>query len=57
MVSKNPRKIGEANIMPILPTGPTQVMKTGNVGSVNVFRVAHLFTFAPRGQGNALKGS
>ena len=43
--------------MPILPTGPTHVMKTGNVGSVNVFRVAHLFTFGPRGQGNALRGS
>ena len=57
MVSKNPQKIGEANIMPILPTGPKQVMKTGNVGSVDVFREAHLFTFGPRGQGNALRGS
>ena len=43
--------------MPILPTGPTQVTKTGNVGSVDVFRVAHLFTFCRRGQGNALRGS
>ena len=57
MVSKNQQKIGEANGMPILPTGPTHVMKTGNVGSVDVFRAAHLFTFGPRGQGNALKGS
>ena len=48
MVSKNPQKIGEANGMPILPTGPTQVTETGNVGSVDVFRVAHLFTFCPR---------
>ena len=31
---------------------PTQVSKTGNVGSVDVFRVAHLFTFGARGQGN-----
>ena len=43
--------------MPILPTGPTQVMKTGNVGSVDVFRAADLFTFGPRGQGNVLRGS
>ena len=57
MVSKNPPKIGEANGMPSLPTGPTQVTKTRNVGSVDVFRAAHLFTFGPRGQGNALRGS
>ena len=50
-------KKGEANGMPSLPTGPTQVTKTGNVGSVDVFRVAQLFTFGPRGQGNALRGS
>ena len=43
--------------MPILPTGPTQVMKTGNVGSVDVFRAAHLFTFTPRGQGKVVRGS
>ena len=36
---------------------PTQVTKTGNVGSVDVFRAAHLFTFGPRGQGNELRGS
>ena len=57
MASKNPQKIGKANGMPSLPTGPTQVTKTGNVGSVDVFRAAHLFTFGPREQGNALRGS
>ena len=57
MVSKNPQKIGKANGMPSLPTGPKQVTKTGNVGSVDVFRSAHLSTFGPRGQGNALRGS
>ena len=57
MVSKNQQKIEEANHgMPILPTGPTQVTKTGNVCSVDVFREAHLFTFGPRGQGIALRG-
>ena len=40
-----------------LPTAPTQVTKTGNVGSVDVFRAAHLSTFDPRGQGNVLRGS
>ena len=43
--------------MPSLPTGPTQVTKTGYVGSVDIFRVANLFTFGPRGQGNALRVS
>ena len=43
--------------MPNVPTGPTQVTKTGNVGSVDVFRAGHLSTFGPRGQGNALKWS
>ena len=32
---KKSQKIGEANGMPSLPTGPTQVTKTGNVGSVD----------------------
>ena len=41
MVSKNQQKIGEANGMPSLPNGPTQVTKTGNVVSVDVFRVAY----------------
>ena len=49
MVLKNRQKIGEANGMPSLPTWPTQVTKTGNVGSVDVFRAAHLFTFDLRG--------
>ena len=43
--------------MPNLPTGPTPVTKTGNVGSVDVFRAAYLFIFGPKGQGNALRGS
>ena len=50
-------KIGEANGMPSLPIVPTQVALRGNVGSVDVFRAAHLSTFATRGQGNALRGS
>ena len=49
MVSKNRQKIEKANGMPSLPTWPTQVMKTGNVGSLDVFRAAHLFTFGRRG--------
>ena len=49
MVSKNQQKIGKANGMLRLPTWLTQVTKTGNVGSVDVFRAAHLFTFGPRG--------
>ena len=57
MVSKNQQKIGEGNGMPSLHTWPTQVTKTGNVGSVDVFKVAHLFTFGPRGQVNALRES
>ena len=57
MVSKHPQKIGQANGMPSLPTGPTQVTKTGYVRSVDVFRAAHLSTFGPRGQVNALRGS
>ena len=56
MVSKNRQKIGEANGMPSLPTGPTEVTKTQNVGSVDVLRAAHLFTFGPRGYGE-LRGS
>ena len=57
MVTKHPQKEGEANGMPSLPNGPTQVTKTGNVGSVDVFRSAHLSTFGPRGHRNALRGS
>ena len=43
--------------MPSLSNGPTQVTKTENVGSVDVFSAAHLFTFGPRGKCNALKWS
>ena len=46
---KKSAKIGEANGMDSLPSWPTQVTKTGNVGSVDVFRAAHLFTFGLRG--------
>ena len=46
---KNRQKIGEANGMPSLPTWPTQVTLRENVGSLDVFRAAHLFTFGPRG--------
>ena len=45
---KRSAKNGEDNGMTSLPTGPTQVTKTGNVSSVDVFRAAHLFTFGPR---------
>ena len=49
MISKNRQKIGKDNGMPSLPTWPTQVTKTENVGYVGIFRAAHLFTFGPRG--------
>ena len=49
--------IGEANGMPSLQTGNRYVTKTGNVGSVDIFWVADLFTFGNRGQGNALRWS
>ena len=57
MVSKNRQKIGEANGMPSLPTGPTHVTKTGNVGSVDVFFAVHLSIFIAKEQGNALRDS
>ena len=57
MVSKNQQKIGKANGMPILATRPTQVTKTGNVGSLDAPSASQLFTFGPRKQGNALRGS
>ena len=57
MVSKNRQKIGKANGMPSLPTWPTQVTKTGNVGSMDVSRAAHLSTFGSKGQGNTMRGS
>ena len=55
--SQKSAKKGESNGMLSLPIVPTQVTKTGNVGFVDVFRAAHLSTFGPRGQGNALRGS
>ena len=57
MVTKHLQNIGEANGMPSLPTVPTHVTKTGNVGSVDFFRSAHLSSFGPRGKHNALRGS
>ena len=53
---KKSAKKGEANGVPSLLTGPTQVTKMGKVSSVDVFRRAHLCTFRPIGQGNALRG-
>ena len=49
MVPKNQQKIVEANGMPNLPTGPTQIVKT-NVGSVYLFRASHLHKIGPRGR-------
>ena len=57
MVSKNQQKIGEANGMPSLPIVPTQVALNGNVGSLDTLGASQQFTFGPRGQGNALRGS
>ena len=54
---KNPQKIGKANSMPNLPTGPTQVTNMGNVGSADVFRASHPIIFGLSWQGNALRGS
>ena len=57
MVSKYQQKIGEANGMPSLPIVPIQVALRGNVGSPDAPRASQLFTFGPRGQGIALRGS
>ena len=57
MVSKNRQKFWEANGMNILPTGPTQVTKTGNVGFLDAPSASQLFTFGTRGHGIALRGS
>ena len=46
---KKSAKIGEANGMPSLPIVPTQVKLRENVGSLDAPRMAHLFTFGPRG--------
>ena len=57
MVSKNQQKIGEANGVSNLPLVLTQVALRGNVGSLDAPRESQLFTFGPRGQGIALRGS
>ena len=57
MVSENQQTLGETNGMPSLFIRPTQVVKTGNVGSLDVFRAAHLFTCGAVGQGIALRRS
>ena len=57
MASKNQQKIGESNGMPSLPIVPTQVALRGNVFSLDAPRASQLFTFGPRGQGVALRGS
>ena len=57
MVSKNRQRIGEANGMPSLPIVPTHFVLRGNVGSLDAPRPSQLFTFGPRGQGIALRGS
>ena len=50
MVSKNRQKIGQANGILNLPTGPTQVALRGNVGSLDAPSSSQLFTFGPREQ-------
>ena len=50
MVSKNQQKIKEANGMPSLPTGPTQVTLRENVGSLDPPRTAHLSHLALGGR-------
>ena len=52
---KNEQKIVEANGMPHLPIVPTQVTLRGNMGSLDAPIAPQLFTFGPRGQGNALR--
>ena len=47
MVSKNQQKIVVANGMPSLHTVPTQVTKTLNVGSVDVFMAAQYIHIWP----------
>ena len=44
------KKPGKPMVCPVCPQGP-------NMGSVDLFRVAHPFTFSPRWQGNALRRS
>ena len=52
-----PVNVQETNGIPSLPTGPTQVTLRGNVGSLDAPIAPQLFTFGPRGQGIALRGS
>ena len=40
-----------------MPNLPTQVTIRGNVGSLDAPKASQLFTFGPRGQGIALRGS
>ena len=54
---KNQQKIREANGMPSLPTGPTQVALRGNVRTLDASRASQLFTFGPTVQSIALRGS
>ena len=54
---KNQQEIGKANGMNNLPIVPTKVTLRGNVGSLDAPIAAQLFTFGPRGLGNALGAS
>ena len=53
---KKSAKKGEANGMPSLPAGRTQVAFRRNVGSLDALRASQLFTFGPSGQSIALRG-
>ena len=48
MVSKNRQKVEKPMACSFYKPGQKQVTNTGNVGSVGVFKAAHLFTFGPR---------
>ena len=54
---KKSAKIEEENVMRSLLIVPTQVALRGNLGSLDAPSASQLFTFGPRGQGNALRGS
>ena len=56
MVSKNQQKIGKANGMSILPTGPTG-HENGKCGFCGHFQGGPSVHIWPQGQGNALRGS
>ena len=55
--SQKSAKIGKANGMHNLPNVRTQVTKTGNVDSLDIVKASQLFTFGPKVQGSALRGS